>query len=109
MAKHWKMISATVGSIAVLASSAALAGEVNGSTKNPKQKFAQGRSLCDFSGLNDKPDSTNPADPGGRTQSYGQENRLGLLSPSDPEQRDSFAFPGDGCNPEWIEENGGAG
>ncbi|MGN6590514.1 MAG: hypothetical protein ACTHKE_09510 [Sphingomicrobium sp.] len=88
---------------------AASAGEVNGSTTNPKHYYSQGNSLCRFSGLNDNPDSTNPANPGGRTQNYGQENRLGLLDPSDPAQRDSFFFPGNGCNPVWVQQNGGPG
>ena len=85
----------------------AVAGEVNGSTTNPKHYYAQGQSLCIFSGLNDNPDSTNPANPGGKTQSYGQENRLGLLDPSDPDQRDSFFFPGVGCNLQRIGDTGG--
>jgi hypothetical protein len=88
---------------------AASAGEVNGSTTNPKQHFSQGNSLCIFSGLNDNPTSTDPTNPGGKTQSYGQENRLGLLDPSNPAQRDTFFFPGSGCNPVWLQENGGAG
>jgi len=92
-------IYAAVGAGMLVFSTAALAGEVNGSTTNPKSHFAQGASLCIFSGLNDDPDSTNPANPGGKTQSYGQENRLGLLNPSDPEERSSFFFPGVGCNP----------
>src|SRR5437764_2989450 len=86
-------------------SGVAIAGEVNGSTTNPKHYFSQGASICKFSGLNDNPTSTNPANPGGRTQSYGQENRLGYLDPSDPAQREGFAFPGNGCNPVWIEQN----
>ena len=28
---------------------------------------------------------------------------------SDPTQRSGFAFPGDGCNPQWILQNGGGG
>jgi hypothetical protein len=105
-----KRISLAVLSVGLVAwSVGASAGEVNGSKTNPKHYYAQGNSLCDFSGLNDNPTSTNPANPGGRTQSYGQENRLGLLNPSDPTQREGFAFPGDGCNPVWLEENGGAG
>jgi hypothetical protein len=84
---------------AVAIAAPALAGEVNGSTKNPKSKFSQGASLCKFSGLNDNPDSTNPANPGGRTQSYGTSVTLGLFDPSDPDERDSFFFPGTGCNP----------
>lgn len=107
MTMRFKLCAFALGT-AVIAMPA-LAGELNGSTTNPKHYYAQGNSLCIFSGLNDNPDSTNPANPGGRTQSYGQENRLGLLSPSDPEQRDTFFFPGSGCNPVWLEENGGPG
>ena len=84
---------------AVAIATPALAGEVNGSTTNPKIKFSQGVSLCKFSGLNDDPDSTNPANPGGRTQSYGTSVTLDLFDPSDPDERDSFFFPGVGCNP----------
>ena len=102
------LIAVASGGIVAIAAPA-LAGEVNGSTKNPKHYYAQGESLCIFSGLNDNPDSTNPANPGGRTQNYGQENKLGLLDPSDAEQRDGFAFPGNGCNPVWVEENLGGG
>jgi hypothetical protein len=91
---------------AALLATPALAGEVNGSTTNPKHYYAQGESLCIFSGLNDNPDSTNPANPGGKTQSYGQENRLGLLDPSDPDQRSSFFFPGVGCNPQRVDDVG---
>ena len=50
----------------------ALAGEVNGSTSNPKVQFSNGVSICKFSGLNDNPDSEDPDNPGGTTQSYGQ-------------------------------------
>lgn len=102
------MIAVACGGIIAIAVPAA-AGEVNGSTTNPKHYYAQGQSLCIFSGLNDNPDSTNPANPGGRTQSYGQENRLDLLDPSDPDQRDGFAFPGNGCNPVWVDQNLGGG
>jgi len=105
MTKHMRFAAITLGLGAW--SVGVAAGEVNGSTTNPKHYFAQGKSLCDFSGLNDNPTSTNPANPGGKTQSYGQENRLGYLDPSNPAQRDSFAFPGDGCNPVWIQQNGG--
>jgi hypothetical protein len=105
MKKHLGSSLVAVGVLVL--STPALGGEVNGSTTNPKHYYAQGNSLCDFSGLNDNPDSTNPANPGGRTQNYGQENRLGYLNPSDPNQRDSFAFPGNGCNPVWLEQHSG--
>src|SRR3954447_23294278 len=76
-------------------SSAAFAGEVNGSTTNPKHYFSQGASICKFSGLNDNPTSTDPANPGGKTQSYGQEVRRGYLNPTNPD----LPMPGTFCDP----------
>ena len=71
--------------------SAALAGEVTGSGKRIDQN--QGRSWCSFSGLNDDPLGLDPANgPGGTSQSYGQEVRLGLVSPHE-------LTPGIACNP----------
>ncbi len=73
-----------------LSATAALAGEVNGA--GTKSDFSQGRSICKFSGLNDKPLSTDPADPGGRVQSYGYSvvrNGAKAFAPS----------PGFACNP----------
>ena len=92
-----------VGAIA----SPAVAGEVNGSDTNPKFQYSQGNSLCKFSGLNDNPESTNPANPGGRTQSYGTSVTLDIFDPSDPDERSSFFFPGVGCNPERLSGGGG--
>ena len=84
----------------------AFAGEVNGSDSNPKHYFAQGASICEFSGLNDNPTSTNPANPGGKTQSYGQEVRLGYLDPT----VSSVFFPGVLCNPNNLNlHDGGSG
>lgn len=78
--------------VAGAGASAAYAGEVNGSSTNPKHYYAQGRSICDFSGLNDNPASTNPMDPGGRVQSYGYSfARNGL--------KDVVPSPGFACNP----------
>jgi hypothetical protein len=77
-----------------LGASTALAGEVTGSGKNVDQN--QGTSWCSFSGLNDDPaaplDGSGPNGPGGRSQSFGQENRLGLADPHD-------LNPGVACNP----------
>jgi len=74
-----------------VAGNAALAGEVTGSGKRQNQN--QGRSWCSFSGLNDDPQGLDPANgPGGRSQSYGQEVRLGLVSPHE-------LTPGIACNP----------
>jgi len=70
---------------------AALAGEVTGSGKKSEQN--QGVSWCSFSGLNDDPLGTNPDNgPGGTSQSYGQEVRLGIASPHQ-------LTPGIACNP----------
>ena len=74
-----------------LGANAALAGEVTGSGKNAQQN--QGVSWCSFSGLNDEPDR--PLDefnPGGTSQSYGQELKLGLQDPH-------VSNPGVACNP----------
>jgi hypothetical protein len=80
--------AATVMSVGA---TAAFAGEVTGSGKNSNQN--QGRSWCSFSGLNDDPLGLDPANgPGGRSQSYGQEVRLGLVSPHE-------LNPGVACNP----------
>jgi hypothetical protein len=72
----------------------AVAGEVTGSGKKSDQN--QGRSWCSFSGLNDDPgaplDGSGPNGPGGKSQSYGQENKLGLVDPH-------VANPGFFCNP----------
>ena len=81
--------------LGALSAGPALAGEVTGSGKKENQN--QGRSWCSFSGLNDDPTaSTVPPigdnGPGGTSQSYGQENRLGLQNP--PEGN-----PGTFCNP----------
>jgi hypothetical protein len=85
---------AVCGALAALGAAPAFAGEVTGSGKKSDQN--QGRSWCSFSGLNDDP--TAPLDgsglngPGGQSQSYGQENRLGLQTPP-------AGNPGTFCNP----------
>jgi hypothetical protein len=82
-----------VAAFVIVAPSAAFAGEVTGSGKNVDQN--QGLSWCSFSGLNDDPDA--PLDgsgangPGGKSQSFGQDVKLGL---ADPEFN-----PGVACNP----------
>lgn len=79
--------------VVAMGASAALAGEVTGSGKNSDQN--QGVSWCSFSGLNDDPDAPltgGPNGPGGTSQSYGQEVRLGLVSPHE-------LNPGVACNP----------
>jgi len=86
---------ATCGAaVAFLSAGPALAGEVTGSGKKENQN--QGKSWCSFSGLNDDPgaplDGSGPNGPGGKSQSYGQENKLGLADPH-------VATPGLFCNP----------
>ena len=77
-----------------LGANAAFAGEVTGSGANVDQN--QGRSWCSFSGLNDDPtaplDGSGPNGPGGTSQSFGQENKLGLADPH-------AGNPGTFCNP----------
>jgi hypothetical protein len=79
-------------------STAAVAGEVNGSKTNVKKDYSQGASYCKFSGLNDDPTAPidGPNGPGGRVQNYGHEMRLGFHDPTTGD------VPGHGefsCNP----------
>jgi hypothetical protein len=72
-------------------STPAFAGEVTGNGA-PTQGPAHANSICVFSGQNDDPTApiisadpipgVAPNGPGGRTQSYGQDVRYGLLNPS---------------------------
>ena len=86
------LIAAVCAAVAAVSAAPAVAGEGTGSGANSDQN--QGKSWCSFSGLNDDPTASTvppigPNGPGGRSQSYGQENRLGL----DP------VSPGTFCNP----------
>ena len=77
---------------------AAFAGEVKGpSGTTPPVRTAgpaNANSICVFSGLNDDPtaplDGSGPNGPGGVSQSYGQDNKLGLADPR-------VFNPGDAC------------
>jgi hypothetical protein len=88
-------VGACAAAVAVLSAGPALAGEVTGSGKQSNQN--QGRSWCSFSGLNDDPGAPlvpplGPEGPGGKSQSFGQEVKLGLADP--------HGFnPGVACNP----------
>ena len=89
-----------------LSSTAALAGEITGPPpisnvpSPPNTSISNGNSLCSFSGLNDTPNGIPGIDPGGIAQSFGYfMAQFGIYDPSDPAQRDSFAFPANGCNP----------
>ena len=97
-----------------LGTGVASAGEVTGNCNNAKQgspaadnckedQNANANSICSFSGQNDNPDSTNPENPGGKTQSYGQDVSPAPLirarrirsNPPDPE---AIPHPGSACN-----------
>lgn len=71
--------------------SAAFAGEITGNGK-PTAGVPNANSICVFSGKNDDPTGINPEEngPPGVSQSYGQENKLGLQDPR------TFN-PGDAC------------
>ena len=101
-----------------LGTSVAFAGEVTGNCNNAKEgspaadnckegQNANANSICSFSGQNDDPDSTNPENPGGKTQSYGQDVSSGRAHPSEenpgkvghvPPGPDDFPHPGFACN-----------
>src|SRR5215218_8602862 len=82
---------------ALVASSAApaFAGEVTGSGK-PTAGPPNANSICVFSGQNDDPgaplDGSGPNGPGGVSQSYAQNVKLGLDNPHE-------LNPGVACNP----------
>src|SRR3954452_7165333 len=83
----------SAGLIAGTSAGAAFAGEITGSGK-PTAGPTHANSICVYSGHNDDPtaplDGSGPNGPGGHSQSYGQDVRLGLISP--------HAFnPGDAC------------
>jgi hypothetical protein len=90
--RKWVTATATtaivVASIAI--SAPAFAGENTGNGK-PTKGPTHANSICVFSGQNDDPTAPiisadpipeAPNGPGGRTQSYGQDVRYGLLDPS---------------------------
>jgi hypothetical protein len=75
--------------LSVATTGAAIAGEVTGNEK-PTAGPQHANSICVFSGQNDDPSGTQGEGPGGRTQSYGQDVKLGIANPR--------AFnPGDAC------------
>ena len=99
-----KLVTCAFAACLLAASTGALAGEVRGppgSDQDTPGRISNGQSFCSFSGLNDTPEGIPGIDPGGQVQSYGffMAKNPGLFDPSDPAQRDSFNFPGFGCNP----------
>jgi hypothetical protein len=97
MLRKKSMLAAALCAVAIAgaSASAAFAGEITGNGK-PTAGPTHANSICVFSGKNDDPgaplDGTGPNGPGGVSQSYGQDVKLGLISPQ--------AFnPGDACGP----------
>jgi hypothetical protein len=87
-------LAALLGAVAItgVSAGAAFAGEVTGKGK-PTAGPTHANSICVFSGKNDDPGAPltgGPNGPGGQSQSYGQENRLGLIDPH-------VFNPGDAC------------
>jgi opacity protein-like surface antigen len=86
MLRKKSMLAAAVCAavFACASASAALAGEVTGNGK-PTAGPAHANSICVFSGKNDDPgaplDGSGPNGPGGPSQSYGQDVKLGLQDP----------------------------
>jgi len=91
-----------------MSATAALAGEVTGNCKpdttaqaadNCKKEFSNGNSWCRYSGQNDDPTAPidGPNGPGGTSQSYGQDVKLGLVDPSSA--KGGATSPGTECNP----------
>jgi hypothetical protein len=82
--------------------SAALAGEITGNGK-PTAGPTHANSICVFSGQNDDPtaplDGSGPNGPGGKSQSFGQDVKLGLISPHD---FNPGAACGPGSNPDRL-------
>jgi len=106
MIKRLSILAATIGAVALIASTAGVAGEIKGPppTGNvpspPGTRISNGSSICSFSGLNDTPDGIPGVDPGGIVQSYGYfMAQYGIFDPSDPDKFESGTFPGQNCNP----------
>ena len=111
--------------VAGLGTSVAFAGEVTGNcspdTKNAKAadnckgegtdpRVSNGNSWCSYSGHNDDPnaplDGSGPNGPGGPSQSYGQDVKLGLV-PAPSTSKGNFPSPGTACNPNDPNNFGG--
>ena len=112
-----------VAAIAILAvavgagigASSAAAGEVTGNCNHAKSEKAadnckgteeaggqvsNGNSWCRYSGQNDKPDSTDPADPGGNTQNWGHTAQANTTGSPDPSVlKGGSPSPGTECSP----------
>jgi hypothetical protein len=96
---RWTLLAlAATTAMAGSSAAAAYAGEITGNGK-PTQGPTHANSICVFSGQNDDPTAPiisaepipeAPNGPGGRTQSYGQDVRYGLLN-------HTIVTPGQSC------------
>lgn len=91
------ILAAALCAVAIVGSNVGVvfAGEITGNGK-PTAGPVHANSICVFSGQNDDPtaplDFSGPNGPGGVSQSFGQDVKLGLIDP--------HAFnPGDACGP----------
>jgi hypothetical protein len=86
-------VAACTAAVAGVGVSAALAGEITGNGK-PTAGPTHANSICVFSGQNDDPTAPldGPNGPGGKSQSFGQDVKLGLIDPHN-------FNPGDACGP----------
>jgi hypothetical protein len=95
MLRKKSLLGALLCTVAVSGASAgaAFAGEITGNGK-PTAGPAHANSICVFSGKNDDPtaplDGSGPNGPGGVSQSFGQDVKLGLANPG-------VFNPGDAC------------
>ena len=80
MLRKATIVAAMCTVVLVGTASTAFAGEITGNGK-PTAGPTHANSICVFSGKNDNPTSTDPENPGGVSQSYGQENKLGIADP----------------------------
>jgi hypothetical protein len=78
--------------------SATAAANCKGPLAEAGTRVSNGNSWCSYSGQNDYPDGSSNG-PGGRTQSYGQDVRLGM--------KGAVPSPGTACNPQNPNNFGG--
>jgi hypothetical protein len=78
--------------------SATAAANCKGPLAEAGTRVSNGNSWCSYSGQNDYPDGSSNG-PGGRTQSYGQDVKLGL--------KGVVPSPGTACNPQNPNNFGG--
>lgn len=85
------LIAVTAALMVIAMSGAAFAGEVTGTGEFTAARTSA-NSICAYSGLNDDPLGEDPANgPPGRTQSFGQDVRMGFIDPR-------LFNPGDACH-----------